>query len=194
MQQYIRAIMIVIFCGLLGGCILPTNSENGPPAKMPTKDLLLNTGFFTADWEQIEMRYDDDYLDDDLDTFSVFFQHPLPYPNIATQRVSRFRSVDQARDSLDMFVKGDDYLRDPPDQKRFTYHSRIANQQVVHCVYDYPPPEGPNPHSAFCTAYLQYGAYVVQMSAYIDDHSLRYSDFAHVLEEIDKKMAGVINN
>jgi len=109
-----------------------------------------------------------------------------------TERITRYPTSDDARSLLDGLVESD-RIGDTPDRHRIGYDNRIADKQVMQCAYHRPPPNSPIRDGAFCQVYAQYGAYVVQVAGYIDDHTMSYADFERLLQAVDAKMTIITN-
>jgi hypothetical protein len=183
--------ILVALLVALTGCTLFTPPPIDPPAKIPIKALLLDRTAFSPTWEQAWVDADSPYAEEALETFGTQFTHPMPYPNIATFYIARFRSPDEAHATWEAVVQSDEQPSWTPHRRPLPSANLKADQQVMLCRDHAPPPEGPNPNSSFCTVHLRYGSYVVQFTTYIDNRSLLTVEFSWILEVIDRKMAQI---
>jgi hypothetical protein len=189
-----RNLGIMALLVALTGCTMFTPPPVVPPAKVPIEALLLDRTAFSSTWVQSWADADSPYADEALETFGTQFTHPMPYPNIATFFISRFRSRDEARAIWEASVQSDEGPSWTPHRRPLPSANLSADQQVMLCRDHAPPPEGPNPDSSFCTVHLQYDSYTVEFTTYLDNRSLLTVEFSWLLEAIDRKMAEIPND
>src|SRR4051794_23736947 len=97
-HRIIWTFLVSVFCFSLISCRHQTLPANVPPAKIPTKALLLNATAFPGKWQGGTISDDDDYLADDIETWSANWgsDEQIGFFNVITERISRYPTSEDA--------------------------------------------------------------------------------------------------
>ena len=176
-----RLIGNVLILLMLNGC-LPFGIGI-PSAPIPLPNLLVDSSIYPPGWKREGVEKNEFHTAGDLENISISFRSSSPDDNVSNQFIWQFASSDDARRGFDVMIAHDN-ANDPElvESSKISYTSRIAQRMIIRC----------NTQS-LCDVLAQYGSYVTEFSAYLDNRSMNQVDFMRILNEIDKKMAAVAN-
>ena len=185
MKRHYNLIIVILVLPILSGCF--PLGIGVPPASVPIHDLLVDVSVYPHGWEQTSLLRNEYNIDNDVENINISLRYTIGFNNVSNHFIWRFPSKEYARNGFDLLLK-QDRLHEPKlvDSREILYTSTIAQQTNVRC-------ETTSEH-LLCSILTQYGAYVSEFTAYIDNSSMNRTEIIHILNEIDRKMAPVASD
>jgi len=158
-----------------------------PPTPILLHDLLINVSVYPSGWTQESIEKNAYNTGEDIENISIGFRFSSPDDNISNQYIWRFVSPGVARREFDALLKHDRSTQPGLiESKELFYSSPIAQRTIVRC-------DRTLRTAPLCSVMAQYGSFITEFTAYIDDRSMSQTEFSHIVSEIDKNMAPIAN-